>query len=301
MVLRSIPFLTLFTFTSLICFGQGESYNDGHGGKVLLPLGDRSFADEVVSFTKGDPEAVHMSSIPADAKGKPDFDGENKGFVSLGCGGTLILKFTDNALINIDGPDLFVFEMGKYIESTDLAISKDGINWISIGTINGAKAEVDIEQYTKEGEVFTYVRLTDLKTECSGMWPGADIDAVAAIGSVKRFSLTASILFDFNKAVLKPQASKSLNKLSEEIKKYPGTKIIVEGYTDSLGTEGYNKKLSLSRAIAVKKYLERKLPAGFSKIEAKGMGENNPLVSNNTKEGQEKNRRVEILVFPFKK
>ncbi len=296
-----IALIILLTSLATKAEGQGLSYNDGHGGKVYLPLGNKSFADEVVSFTKGDPAAVELYSDPFVSLGIPDFDAGDKGFVSLGCGGTLILKFNDNALINMEGPDLFVFEMGKYIESTVLSISKDGVNWISIGEIKGAKAEIDIGEFTKQGDIFSYVRLIDLKTSCKGNWPGADIDAVAAIGSAKRISLTGNVLFNINESVLKPEAKKVLDELAQEINKNSIAEIIIEGYTDSIGTTEFNKNLSLARAKAVKDFLKQKLSTGFYKIEAMGLGESNPLFPNDTKEGQEKNRRVEIILLPAKK
>ncbi len=296
-----ISFLILLISFDTHAQEAGKSYDDGHGKKVYLPLGDKSFADEVVSFTMGNPAAIAQASNPAASLGIPDFDGGTNGFVSLGCGGTLILKFTDNALVNIDGPDLLVFEMGKYIESTNLAISKDGVNWISIGEIKGAESEIDIETFTKPGDVFNYVRLIDLKTACKGSWPGADIDAVAAIGSAKRLSFTGSVLFNFNESVLKAEAKESLNNLVKEINNTAIAEIIVAGYTDSIGTSEVNKNLSLARATAVKNFLKQKLSAKAYKIEALGFGESNPLFSNDTKEGQEKNRRVEIILMPAKK
>ena len=300
--LRTLLF-SIILLTSLAARSQeqGANYNDGHGGKVYLPLGDRSFADEVVSFTKGDPAAVERSSDPSVSIGIPDFDGTDKGFVSLGCGGALILKFKDNALINIEGPDLFVFEMGKYIESTDLAISKDGVNWISIGEIKGAKAEIDIGAFTQPTEVFNYLRLVDLKSSCKGDWPGADIDAVAAIGSAKRISLTSNVLFNISASALKPEAKKALDELVQEINKSSIAEIIVEGYTDSIGSTEFNKNLSMTRALAVKNFLNQKLADKSHKIEVLGLGESNPLFPNDTKEGQEKNRRVEIILLPGKK
>lgn len=296
-----ILLFVLLTSLEIKAQETGVRYNDGHGGTVYLPLGVQSFADEVVTFTKGDPAATDQSSNPADAIGIPDFAGTDKGFVSLGCGGILILKFTNNALVNIDGPDLYVFEMGKYIESTELSISKDGLSWISIGEINGATAEVDIEKFTSPGDVFNYVRLVDLKKACKGMWPGADIDAVAAIGSAKRISFTGSVLFSFNESVLKPEAKKALDEIAKEINSSSTAGIIVEGYTDSIGTTELNLNLSQARAVSVKNYLQQKLSGKFSKIEAHGFGENKPLFTNETKEGQEKNRRVEIILLPGKK
>jgi outer membrane protein OmpA-like peptidoglycan-associated protein len=290
----------IFTSIALPAQGQGKNYSDGHGKQVFLPYEDASFADQIVRFTKGNPPAIAQSSIPAACLGVPDFDGVGKGFVTLGCGGELIVRFTDNALVNISGPDLYIFEVGKYIESTELSISKDGINWISIGTINGAKAEVDIENFTKPGDVFSYVKLVDLKTECKGMWSGADIDAIAAIGAAKRISLTSNILFTLNESVLKPEAKKILDELVNEINKTSIESIIIEGFTDSLGKTEFNKKLSLTRALEVKTYLRKKITNPNLKINAFGLGESNPLLDNSTKENQEKNRRVEIILIPSK-
>jgi outer membrane protein OmpA-like peptidoglycan-associated protein len=292
--------LSLILLIPFVSFAQnlGKSYNDGHGKQVYLPNGSTSFADEVITLTKGNPPAIVQSSNPIAALGMPDYDGVGKGFISLGCGGSLIVRFTDNALINIDGPDLYIFEVGKYIESTELSISKDAINWISIGTIDGAKAEVDIASFTNKEDVFSYVRLVDLKTECKGMWSGADIDAIAAIGTAKRVSITGTVLFNLNESVLKPDAKKLLDKLTEEINQTSIERILVEGYTDSLGTEVLNKKLSLTRAIAVKTYIQKKMTNKQITITALGLAESNPLFTDKT--NQNKNRRVEVILIPEK-
>jgi OOP family OmpA-OmpF porin len=292
---KLIVYFPLLLSAFLNAQSSGKTYNDGHGKTVYLPYGDISFADTVVQFTKGNPSAIPPSSNPIDCIGTPNYDGINKGFVSLGCGGVLVLRFTDNALINIEGPDLYIFEVGKFIESTELSISKDGINWIAIGTIKGAKAEVDIAPFTKEGDVFNYIKLLDLKTECRGLWSGADIDAVATIGSAKRVSLNSNILFNFNESNLKPESKKLLDELIKEINETSVKKIIIEGYTDSVGTTKFNQNLSHARALAVRTYLVKKTLNKKIIIEAKGMGESNPLFNNNSKEHQEKNRRVEII------
>lgn len=298
---RYIFIILLFVFFDAQSQDQSTIYKDGHGGTIHIPSGHKAFADEVISFTEGKPAAIDIASDPSKALATPDFNGEDKGFVALGCGGALVLKFTDNALVDIDGPDLYVFELGKFFEPTDLAISKDGITWITIGEINGATAQVDIEKFTKPGDIYNYIRLTDLKTECRGKWPGADIDAVAAIGSARKHLFTGNVLFNFNESILKPEAKEILNLLAKEIIEEKVTEIIVQGYTDNIGSEDFNQKLSIDRAIAVKNYLDKKLSDKRYKIEAQGLGESNPSFTNETKEGQEKNRRVEILLLPSKK
>ena len=298
--------LLLFIFISTCSFGQkdlkptkaGKYYPDGHGGKVYLPLGATSFADEVVSYTRGKPPAISSACDSVEALGPPTFRGLAEGFVTLGCKGSLVLRFKDNSLVNIKGPDLYIFEVGSYIESTDLDISKDGKNWIQVGRINGGKATVDIGDSVKAGEVFNYVRLTDAGDSCRGMWPGADIDAVAAIGSGKLISLKSAVLFNFDKSVLRPEAKLEFDKIIPEILNNPGSQIIIEGHTDSLGKAVYNEKLSYQRALAVNNYLRGLLKKEKYEIYFYGYGARYPIASNVSKEGQELNRRVDVIVVP---
>ena len=105
---------------------------------------------------------------------------------------------------------------------------------------------------------------------------------------------TLHINFDTNKAVIRKADLPELQKAIDFVKRYPETKILVLGYTDSTGPEAYNQKLSERRAEAVKKFL---VDSGFVKadqITAEGRGESDPIASNKTKEGRFQNRRVEI-------
>ncbi len=301
-MLKAFPLLAFFTllfnFTITPAQDKGKQYPDGHGGKIFLPMGDISFADEVVSFKRGNPHAIETACDSMLALGKPDFTGFAGNFVSLGCGGSLTLLFTDNAIVNIPGPDLYVFEMGKYIESTHLEISKDGKKWIMAGKIAGGTASVDIGDSVKAGEVFHYVRLTDLKSDCKGDWPGADIDAVAAIGSGKQITLKNEVLYLVNDFTLLANAKTELNKIIEEIKLLKPSQIVIEGHTDNSGKDDYNEQLSKKRAKAVADYLKKN--SGGTKIPFKveGYGSRLPIAPNETKLGQEKNRRVNIILVP---
>jgi outer membrane protein OmpA-like peptidoglycan-associated protein len=278
-----------------------KEYNDGHGGKVTLPMGDISFADSVIFYSPGDPAPMNDNAHPEAALGGPNWNGSNNvGFVSLGCGGTLILKFTDNALVNIDGPDLYVFEVGKDIESTLLSVSKDGKKWIEVGRINGGTAQVDIGDSVKSGEKFNYVRLTDLKTECGGLWPGADIDAVAAIGAGLQINMNSAVLFDEGRSALKSRAKAELDKVTAQVKEYTGVKIVIEGHGDNVGSDAINLILSKKRAEAVRQYFENSLKGKKLDIRTFGYGKQFPVATNETKEGREKNRRVEVVILPMK-
>lgn len=103
------------------------------------------------------------------------------------------------------------------------------------------------------------------------------------------------VLFAFDKYELKPDARVKLAKVSGILLAYPDLKVQVEGYTDNVGSPGYNQKLSEERADSVHDFLiSQNVPAGS--VTAQGHGENDPIADNSTKEGRSRNRRVELVV-----
>jgi outer membrane protein OmpA-like peptidoglycan-associated protein len=105
----------------------------------------------------------------------------------------------------------------------------------------------------------------------------------------------SDVLFDFNKYTLRPEAREKLAKISGIILSHPGLKLEVDGYTDSIGTDEYNLKLSEQRAGAVRDYLTGQGLAGDN-VTALGFGKDNPVASNDNSAGRQKNRRVEMVV-----
>jgi outer membrane protein OmpA-like peptidoglycan-associated protein len=105
----------------------------------------------------------------------------------------------------------------------------------------------------------------------------------------------SDVLFDFNKYTLKPEAREKLAKVSGILLSYPGLKLQVEGYTDSIGSDEYNQKLSEQRADGVRDYLvAQSVPD--ANVTAKGYGKSDPVADNSTNEGRAQNRRVELVV-----
>jgi outer membrane protein OmpA-like peptidoglycan-associated protein len=103
------------------------------------------------------------------------------------------------------------------------------------------------------------------------------------------------VLFATGKYDLRPEAQIVLAKLSGIILSHPGLNLAVEGYTDSVGSEDFNLKLSQQRADTVRDYLVNQgLPDSF--VTAKGFGEADPVADNGTPAGRQQNRRVEIVV-----
>jgi outer membrane protein OmpA-like peptidoglycan-associated protein len=111
-----------------------------------------------------------------------------------------------------------------------------------------------------------------------------------------RMDLPSDILFDFDKADIRPDAQDALAKVAVVIRAHPGKVVLIEGHTDSKGREDYNMKLSLRRAESVKHWLEQKENIHETSFQTKGWGEGKPRATNDTEEGRQKNRRVEITV-----
>jgi OOP family OmpA-OmpF porin len=118
--------------------------------------------------------------------------------------------------------------------------------------------------------------------------------AKPAPASVKQaVVIQADALFDFDKSVLRPDGKKSIDDALAKLRGVDIEMVIATGHTDSIGTDAYNQKLSERRAAAVKDYLVSKgIPA--AKITTIGKGESQPVATNKTAEGRQKNRRVDI-------
>jgi outer membrane protein OmpA-like peptidoglycan-associated protein len=102
------------------------------------------------------------------------------------------------------------------------------------------------------------------------------------------------VLFDTGKATLKPGADGTLNRLGEFMRQNPDTKLIVEGHTDSRGSDEYNQQLSQERAQSVASALANRGVTG-DRVQAVGRGEGYPVASNDDTGGRQQNRRVEII------
>ncbi|MFZ0337734.1 MAG: OmpA family protein [Terracidiphilus sp.] len=103
------------------------------------------------------------------------------------------------------------------------------------------------------------------------------------------------VLFGFNKYTLTPEAREKLAKVSGILLAYPNLKLQVEGYTDDIGSDAYNEKLSDERADSVRDFLESQSVPG-SDVTAAGYGESDPVADNSTGAGRAENRRVDLVV-----
>ncbi len=115
-----------------------------------------------------------------------------------------------------------------------------------------------------------------------------------------KVSIKAEALFDFDKAIVKPEGRKLLDQVVGRAQAVNLETIIAIGHTDSIGSDAYNQALSVRRAEAVKAYLVTKGVAA-NRITASGKGKSQPVADNRTAAGRAQNRRVDVEIIGSKK
>ncbi len=123
--------------------------------------------------------------------------------------------------------------------------------------------------------------------------PGATVERV---GEGIQVTFASGLLYDFDAAVVKTEAQSNLRALAGSLDKYPDTDLVIIGHTDQVGSASYNQALSERRAEAASRYL---ISQGVSsgRIATRGLGESEPVASNETEAGRAGNRRVEVAIF----
>lgn len=104
--------------------------------------------------------------------------------------------------------------------------------------------------------------------------------------------------FDVGQSVLKPQNYSLLTKALGAIKVFPDSRVIVEGHTDSQGSDKLNLKLSRERAEVVREYIVANMDMAPERISSEGYGKTRPIANNETAEGRSMNRRIDIVIIP---
>src|SRR5678815_367335 len=123
--------------------------------------------------------------------------------------------------------------------------------------------------------------------------PGAIVERV---GEGIQVTFDSGLLFDFDSDVVRPEARTNLRNLAASLDKYPGSDLLIAGHTDSVGTDSYNLGLSERRANAAVTYLAAQ-GVDRSRMRARGLGETEPGMPNDTEAGRTKNRRVEVAIY----
>ena len=123
---------------------------------------------------------------------------------------------------------------------------------------------------------------------------------VERVGEGIKITFDSGILYDVNSDKLRPASLTNINSLSNTLKKYEDTNILIQGHTDNTGTREHNMGLSERRAESVSRQIKANGVAP-GRITTQGMGPDQPVASNDTEAGRQQNRRVEVAIFANEK
>ncbi len=135
----------------------------------------------------------------------------------------------------------------------------------------------------------------DSKDKCPASAPGTTVNAYGCAEKEKA-TVHLNVQFASGKTAIAQGYDSDLKELAAFMTEHAGTKIEIQGHTDSSGSKAINKKLSESRAQAVKAYLVNVLKVDAARVDAKGYGDEKPVASNDTAEGKQQNRRVVAII-----
>jgi outer membrane protein OmpA-like peptidoglycan-associated protein len=123
--------------------------------------------------------------------------------------------------------------------------------------------------------------------------PGATVERV---GEGILVTFPSGLLFDFDSDVIRGQTRTNLNNLASSLNRNSRTDVTIVGHTDAIGTDAYNQDLSERRAASAAHYLMSRGVRG-ARLTTRGLGESEPVASNETEGGRERNRRVEVAIY----
>ncbi len=179
--------------------------------------------------------------------------------------------FNDAVALRVEATDVHAFKDG----GTDNIAINGGLTFQFAGPEGCADSDND--------------GVCDPYDKCPGTPAGYRVDADGCPTTV---SISLQVNFDFDRSVVKPEYHNEIGRVAEFMKEHPRSSTVVEGHTDSRGSEQYNQKLSQARANAVRDALVNVFGVEASRLNAVGYGESRPIADNETDAGRAQNRRV---------
>ncbi len=123
--------------------------------------------------------------------------------------------------------------------------------------------------------------------------PGATVERV---GEGILVTFASGLLFDFDSDVIRGSTRSNLDELARSLAEHPGSNLMIVGHTDAIGSADYNQRLSERRAAAAEHYLSSR-GVSSSIMAIRGMGETEPVATNDNEDGRSRNRRVEVAIY----
>jgi outer membrane protein OmpA-like peptidoglycan-associated protein len=185
--------------------------------------------------------------------------------------------------------------MSRTVKGTGIGAAAGGVVGGIIGKQTGNTAVGAIIGAAIGGAAGAYIGnyMDKQAEEMQADLQGAKIERV---GEGIKITFDSGILFDVNKATLRDEAKKNLDKLAVILNKYPDTNILIEGHTDATGSDELNLQLSRDRSGAVANYIAA-LGVDPTRVTTMGYGKSQPIATNDTPEGRQQNRRVELAIM----
>lgn len=268
------------------------------GGDYSIQDGDGEYSDENVTIQRNEDGSGQYTNkvtgvtLQVNAQGEGQYlDEKNKISFQIGADGTGVYKDENNDTTITIGKNNSTYTQGNIIienngdgsgtyndKDKDLLIKNDG-KGKAIITLKGKSTEVEAKPLEKP-EKFPKLKMVP---------PVPSIEANSLL-----ITLDSGILFDVDKYDLRPEAEEVLKNLAIVLKEADIKVFEVDGHTDSDAGDKHNQVLSENRANAVKNFLTSQ--GITAEITIKGYGKTRPIASNDTPEGKQKNRRVEIII-----
>ena len=189
--------------------------------------------------------------------------------------------------------------LSKTVQGTAIGAAAGGAVGAIIGKQTGNTAAGAIIGAAVGGAAGAYIG-NYMDKQAEEMQRDLEGATIERVGEGIMITFDSGILFDIDKATLKPDAQANLDKLAVILNKYADTNILVDGHTDATGSDEYNLKLSQSRSQSVANYLAG-LQVGAMRMTVMGYGESRPVATNDTPEGRTLNRRVEVGIMANEK
>jgi len=272
-----------------------------HKARVALTTAEKSFQDDPKSIRTrdlayvADRKAKMAEALAVTAAGNTATAKANKDYQATQ---TEIMKNTKE--------DLAASERTSELKSDQIAVEQTARADAETKSAEAQTAQVNAENKTAEAQSAQVsaeaktaaAQKAQLNAENRAAKAQADLVKLAAVKEEARglvITISGSVLFASNKSALLPGAKDRLNQVAEALMETKERRLIIEGHTDSQGTNDYNQGLSQQRADAVRAYI---ISRGYSSglIQANGIGEDRPVADNANIEGRANNRRVEIIV-----
>ncbi|WP_051904519.1 OmpA family protein [Hippea jasoniae] len=257
----------------------------------FLGYQDPGGADFLFRFLQSKGNSWDQARLPYDLQIHDDYNGYTFWLEKVGKIGRLekFHKKKVHIAIQVRRHQLRIYANGKRLTVVPFSVSQNehvsGVGFMFY------------DDTRKYGELLTNIRIAKYSKKEKRPQPEKLGIKMEKTSEGTKLTIPEKVLFDFNQFFLKLKAKDALHVVAEILKQQPDKRVLIIGYTDNVGSDAYNLKLSLQRAQSVADYLIYVEGINKGRIKIEGKGKADPIANNNTEEGRAKNRRVEIKIY----